>query len=39
LLNVLQCFGMEDCKPCATPSVPKKTIDEASTNPSYTTFP
>jgi Reverse transcriptase (RNA-dependent DNA polymerase) len=24
LLNVLQRFGMEDCKPCATPCVPKK---------------
>jgi Reverse transcriptase (RNA-dependent DNA polymerase) len=39
LLNVLQRFGMEDCKPCATPCVPKKTIDEASTDMSYTTFP
>jgi Reverse transcriptase (RNA-dependent DNA polymerase) len=24
LLNVLQRFGMEDCKPCATPCVPMK---------------
>jgi Reverse transcriptase (RNA-dependent DNA polymerase) len=39
LLNVLQRFGKEDCKPCATPCVPKKTIDEASTDMSYTTFP
>jgi hypothetical protein len=37
LLNVLQRFCMEDCKPCATPCVPKKTIDEASTDMSYTT--
>jgi hypothetical protein len=39
LLNVLQRFDMEDCKPCATPCMPKKTIDEASTEISYTTFP
>jgi hypothetical protein len=39
LLNVLQRFGMEDCKPCATPCMPKKSIDEASTDMSYTTFP
>jgi hypothetical protein len=39
LLNVLQRFGMEDCKPCSTPCMPKKTIDEASTDMSYTTFP
>jgi hypothetical protein len=39
LLKVLQRFGMEDCKPCATPCVSKKTIDEASTDMSYTTFP
>jgi hypothetical protein len=39
LLNVLQRFGIEDCMPCATPCVPKKTIDEASTDMSYTTFP
>jgi hypothetical protein len=39
LLNVLQSFGLEDCKPCATPCVAKKTIDEASTDMSYTTFP
>jgi hypothetical protein len=32
LLHVLQRFGMEDCKPCATPCVHKKTIDEASTD-------
>jgi hypothetical protein len=38
LLNVLQRFDMEDCKPCATPCMPKKTIDEASTDMSYTTF-
>jgi Reverse transcriptase (RNA-dependent DNA polymerase) len=38
LLNVLQCFGMEYCKPCAIPCMPKKTIDEASTDMSYTTF-
>jgi Reverse transcriptase (RNA-dependent DNA polymerase) len=38
LLNVLQRFGMEDCKPCATPCVPKKTIDEANIDMSYTTF-
>jgi Reverse transcriptase (RNA-dependent DNA polymerase) len=38
LLNVLQRFGMEDCKPCATPSVPKKTIDEASNDMSCSTF-
>jgi hypothetical protein len=30
---------MEDCKPCATPCVPKKTIDEANTDMSYKTFP
>jgi hypothetical protein len=30
LLNVPQRFSMKDCKPCATPCVPKKTIDEAS---------
>jgi hypothetical protein len=39
LLDELQHFGMEDCEPCATPCVPKKTIDEASTDMSYTTFP
>jgi Reverse transcriptase (RNA-dependent DNA polymerase) len=39
LLNVLQRFGMEVCKPCATPCIPKKTIDEESTDMSYTTFP
>jgi Reverse transcriptase (RNA-dependent DNA polymerase) len=39
LLNVLQRFGMEDFKPCATPCMPNKTIDEASTDMSYTTFP
>jgi Reverse transcriptase (RNA-dependent DNA polymerase) len=39
LLNILQRFGMEDCKPCATPCMPKNTIDEASTDMSYTTFP
>jgi hypothetical protein len=38
LLNVLQRFGMEDCKPCATPCMTKKTIYEASTDMSYTTF-
>jgi hypothetical protein len=39
LLNILQRFGMEDCKPCATPFMPKETIDEASTDTSNTTFP
>jgi hypothetical protein len=39
LLSVLQRFGMEDCKPCSTPCVPKKTIDDASTDTSYKTFP
>jgi Reverse transcriptase (RNA-dependent DNA polymerase) len=39
LMNVLQRFGIEDCKPCATPCITKKTIDEASTDMSYTTFP
>jgi hypothetical protein len=38
-LNVHQRFGMEDCKPYATPCMPKNTIDEASTDMSYTTFP
>jgi hypothetical protein len=38
LLNVLQRFGLEYCKPCATPCVTKKTIDEASTDMSYKTF-
>jgi hypothetical protein len=38
LLNVLQRFGMKDCKQCATLCVPKKTMDEASTDMSYTTF-
>jgi hypothetical protein len=38
LLNVLQRFGMEYCEPCATLCVPKKTMDEASTDMSYTTF-
>jgi hypothetical protein len=38
LLNVLQRFGMEDFKPFATLCVPKKSIDEASTDMSYTTF-
>jgi hypothetical protein len=32
LLNVLERFGMEDCKPCETPCVPKKTINEVSTD-------
>jgi Reverse transcriptase (RNA-dependent DNA polymerase) len=39
LLNVPQRFGMEDCKPCATPCMPKKTIDEASIDMSCKTFP
>jgi Reverse transcriptase (RNA-dependent DNA polymerase) len=39
MLNVLQRFGMEYCKPCATPIVYKKTIDEASTDMSHTAFP
>jgi Reverse transcriptase (RNA-dependent DNA polymerase) len=39
LLNVLQRFGMKDCKPCATLCMPKKTIDEASTDMSNITFP
>jgi Reverse transcriptase (RNA-dependent DNA polymerase) len=39
LLNVLQRFGMEDCKPCAIACMPKKTIDQASTDMSYLTFP
>jgi hypothetical protein len=39
LVNVLQRFGMEDCKPCATLCMLKKTIDEASTDMSYITFP
>jgi Reverse transcriptase (RNA-dependent DNA polymerase) len=39
LLNVLQLFGMEYCKPCANPCMPNKTIDEASTDMRYTTFP
>jgi hypothetical protein len=30
---------MEDCKPCATPCVPKETIDVTSTDMSYTTCP
>jgi hypothetical protein len=30
---------MEDCKPCITPSVPNNTIDEASTDMTYTAFP
>jgi Reverse transcriptase (RNA-dependent DNA polymerase) len=38
-LNVLQRFGMEGCKPCAAPFVPKKTIDETSTDMSCTIFP
>jgi Reverse transcriptase (RNA-dependent DNA polymerase) len=39
LLNVLQRFGMKYRKPVATPCVQKRTIDEASTDMSYTTFP
>jgi Reverse transcriptase (RNA-dependent DNA polymerase) len=39
LLNVLQRFGMENCKPCATPCMAKKLIDEARTDMSYTAFP
>jgi Reverse transcriptase (RNA-dependent DNA polymerase) len=39
LLNVLQRFGMEYCKPCATRCVYKENIDEASTDMSYTIFP
>jgi hypothetical protein len=39
LLNVLQRFGMEDCKPFATPCMPKKTIGVASIDMSYITFP
>jgi hypothetical protein len=39
LLNVLQNFGMEDCKPRATPCMPNKMIGEASIDMSYTTFP
>jgi hypothetical protein len=30
---------MEDCKPYATPCMPKKTTNETSTDMSYTTFP
>jgi hypothetical protein len=39
LTNVLERFDMEDCKPCATPCVPKKTIDESNNDMIYTTFP
>jgi Reverse transcriptase (RNA-dependent DNA polymerase) len=39
LLNVPQRFGMEDYKPCATPCVHKKTIDETRIDMSYTTSP
>jgi hypothetical protein len=39
LLNVFQRFGMEYCKQCTTPCMPKKTIDKASTDTSNTTFP
>jgi hypothetical protein len=39
LLNVLHRFGMEDCNPCATPCMAKKTIVEASTDLSNATFP
>jgi Reverse transcriptase (RNA-dependent DNA polymerase) len=39
LFNVLQHFGMADCKPCAIPCVPKTMIDEESTDMSYTTIP
>jgi hypothetical protein len=39
LLNFLQRFGMEHCKRCATSCVPRKQIDEASTDMSNTTFP
>jgi Reverse transcriptase (RNA-dependent DNA polymerase) len=38
LLNVLLRFDMEYFKPCATPCVPKKTINEASIDMSYTSF-
>jgi hypothetical protein len=39
LLKVLQRFGMEGCKRCATPCMPKRTINEESTDMSNTTFP
>jgi Reverse transcriptase (RNA-dependent DNA polymerase) len=38
-LNVLQRFGVEYCKPCENPCFPKNTIDVASIDMSYTTFP
>jgi hypothetical protein len=32
LLNILKRFGLDDCKPCATPCVPKKMMGAENTD-------
>jgi hypothetical protein len=39
LLNILQRFGMDECKPCSTPCVPKKMIDAQNADKIDATFP
>jgi hypothetical protein len=39
LLNILQRFGMDECKPCATPCVPKKMMNAQNADKIDATFP
>jgi hypothetical protein len=39
LLKILQRFGMDECKPCETPCVPKKKMDAQNANTIDATFP
>jgi hypothetical protein len=39
LLNILQRFDMDECKPCAVPCVPKKMMDAQNANTIDATFP
>jgi hypothetical protein len=39
LLNILQRFDMDECKPCATPCVPKKIMDAQNAEKIDATFP
>jgi hypothetical protein len=39
LLNGRQRFGIDGCKPCATPCAPKKAIDGAIIDMNYASFP
>jgi hypothetical protein len=38
LLNILQQFGINECKPCATPCVPKKMMDAQNADTIDATF-